>query len=218
MPMKMLTNLSNQEATEFLQKYEHIIYLESRKRTRLPGIDFEDIEQICREKILTSLPSFDSNKSSEKTWVCKVIKNAIKSLWQQALRKKRMAFVDNSFKNDISFNENQHISFLSPSSTPEEYVIVCQALAYLKENMPNENKALISESLIEDLWKKIEPTTKNHKSKIKLKSKIRVDSIISGLEENEIKLLTQIADAFVRLIGFDREQILEREFTEDVMI
>ncbi len=216
--MKKLTRLNNEESKKLLSKYEHIIYLESRKKRPIPGVDAEDLEQICREKILANIHKFDSNKSSEKTWICKIIKNAIGSKRQNLLRQKRINHLDGEISFDIPLDEEHMRLSEFENNTPEDLTSVLQTIAYLKKNLPEESQEIIKRELPNSLWEKIIPSSIDDKDKIKNKNEILVSSIFSSLEEGEIKILTQIADTLYRFLFFEKRQIIGREFTEDVVL
>jgi len=240
-----MTFLDNEEADKFLKKYNKIIFLESRKRTQLPGIGREDLEQACRERLLAGFHSFDENKSSEKTWVVSVIKKTLNSIWNQAFQKKRVnRTLDENYEEipirDFSIDSIKHLgedslpfvetykgppdgrpAFGTTTFSPEEYLTVLQALQFLKTKLSEEAYGLIKKELIPDLD---EYLIKNPN----LKSDYEIEGLdkyeIYTLEnrvnkgEKEIQLLSQIASFFVHVLGFNKEEILGRPDSVDIKI
>ena len=237
-----LTFLSDSEAKEFIDKYDNIIFLESNKRTRLPGMSVEDLAQECRIKLLAGFHSFDIDKSSEKTWAVSVIKKTLNSIWNQAFKKKRVCTVldENNkeipvrdysidrqpkrLEHGLTFEEryqgppDNRPAFGTTLFSPEEYLQVLQALQFLKSKLSPESYDLIKQELFPDLDEKIEINRTEINYTPKHPKEYNIWSIFSELEENEIQILNQIADFFVHVLGFDREKILDRMKTIDIKI
>jgi len=237
-----LTFLNDTEAKEFLEKYDKIIFLESKKRAQLPGISNEDLAQACREKLLAGFHLFDENKSSEKTWVVNVIKKTLNGIWNQAFKKKRVNSIPDQEGNDVPVRDysfetyKEDSGFLleesyegppdcrpafgdSPSSSAEEYLQVLQALQFLKTKLSQEAYSLIREELLpglDDHIEKIRPPDPTYQ--LKEPEEYKIWSIFSGMEETEIQILNQIGDFFVHVLGFNKEQILSRTKTIDIKI
>ena len=229
--IKKLTSLSDEEAKNFLKKYERIIFLETHKRTKLQWIPPEDIMQMCRIKLLAGFSSFDDNYSSEKTWASHVIRNTIDGVWKNYFRKKRVNHLKNNEEEeypvrDLSFSENI-INFISNDerpvfgtelSNPEEYLKVLEALKFLKANLSEKSYNLIRETILSDLEEKIPKEKKNKNIKIKKSTEYEVVTPFSGLEEKEVQILSQIADIFINILGFNKNQIKRRTKTIDISI
>ena len=237
-----LTFLDDEEANKFLKKYDKIIFLESKKRAQLPGISKDDLAQACREKLLAGFHLFDESKSSEKTWVVNVIKKTLNGIWNQAFKKKRVnTIIDQEGEEipirDYSFDTYRENTGLlleegyegppdcrpafgdSPSFSAEEHLQVLQALQFLKTKLSPEAYGVIKKELFPGLDKKItkiQPSDPDYK--LKEPEEYKIYSVFSGMEEKEIQILNQIADFFVHVIGFDKEQILGRTKTIDLKI
>jgi len=243
-----LTFLTDSEAKNFLNKYDKIIIIESKRRTPLCGISAEDLAQECRMKLLSGLHLYDNNKSSEKTWAVSVIKKALNTIWSKALKKKRVCTIPDKYgeeapvrdldietdnfynpkrgkysatpiKDSYYESPDNRPAFGTISFPPEEYLRVLQALEFLKTHLPEESYEYIRKELIPQMDGYIKTNEKIELEKpIRPKEEYSVWSIFSGLEENEIHILAQIADFFVNVLGFDKEEILGRTKTIDVQI
>ena len=242
-PETKLTYLNDFEADEFLKKYNKIIFLESRKRTQLPGIGREDLEQACKERLLAGFHTFDENKSSEKTWAVSVIKKTLNGIWNHAFKKKRVCMVpdengvdkpvrDKSIeycrpsREDLSFIEtykepqgNNQPIYGTTTFSPEEYLEVLQTLKFLKTKLSSEAYNLVEKELIPGINQLIEEDISLETDySIKEIEKYEIYSIFSNLKEKEIQTLSQIANFFINVLGFEKEQILGRTKTVDIII
>jgi len=211
--MKKLTQLSNDEATCFLNKYNQVIFYEIKKRRPLPGIDFDDLQQMCREKLLETIHLYDKDKSAEKTWVHHVVRNTLNSVRRKSLQKRKVNHINDEPVYDIPIDDI-HIT-VAEKNTPENYLEVLQALQFLKKNLPQESFNLIKKELIPKLSEEI--NTKDTKLKeVKPKNDFTIWDISSALPENEIKILSQIAHVFAKYLGFEKTQIACREKSMDL--
>jgi DNA-directed RNA polymerase specialized sigma24 family protein len=230
---KKLTSLSNEEAKNFLSKYERIIFLESQRRSKLTGIEIDDLAQCCREKLLAGFHTFNPNISSEKTWASHVIRNTINGIWNSSLKQKRTNFLQkiNEDKKtptrDISLSEYKEQYFKiaddkpiygTTAFSPEEYFLVLEALTFLKVHLPEESYSFIKKSLLEELEKNIPTNIKKTNYKLKNPKDFNIWSIFSDLKENVIRILGQIADFFINFLGFEKKQILGRTKTIDLSL
>jgi hypothetical protein len=211
--MKKLTKLSNNEATSFLNKYDQIIFYETRKRKPLPGIDLDDLQQMCREKLLENIHLYDKDKATEKTWVHYIVKNTLNSIRRKSLQRKKVNYIGDEPVYDIPIS-NTHVMVVE-KHTPEDYLEVLQALQFLKKNLSPESFDLIKKELIPSLSKKINTEDTKFK-KVKTKDDFTIWNVASGLPLNEIKILSQIAHVFTKYLGFERTQIASREKTIDL--
>jgi DNA-directed RNA polymerase specialized sigma24 family protein len=223
--------LSNEETLTFLNKYEKIILIESKKRSRLTGIGIEDLMQECRKKLITGYKSFDSNKSSEKTWASHVIRNTLDGIWNRSIKKKRVNMLPNEEgvlepNRDICLsNENEYFLKINDSHPifgtvifePDEYLRVLEALSYLKVNLPEESYKLIKEELFPELEENIPTVIRKTNYRIKKKSEYEIWSVFANISEHRARILNQIADFFINVLGFKKEEILGRQNTTDLV-
>lgn len=214
-----IKDLDEQTTHAFLKKYDKIIYYEAHKRETLPGISQDDLIQECRIKLLSNLNSFDKEKSSEKTWVQTIIKRKLNSIRTEALRQKRVDHIKGRDGNmypvhDFVFTENLKLANYEPST--DEHFNLLETLKYLKGKLPKESYEIVEREFIPNLDQFIVPTKSDYK--LKDKESFKVYTKFSGLPENEIKLLSQIAKFFVDFLGFKRKQILGRTKTVDISL
>jgi hypothetical protein len=134
------------------------------------------------------------------------------------MRKKRMNYLPT--KNgreqaafDVPFGDNIP-SDSAPS--PEEHFDLLSTLKLLKGNLPDESYELIEKEFIPKLDKFIVPSSKKHE--VEDANKYSIWTIFSDLPENEIKILHQIAEFFVNVLGFQKEQVLYRTKTIDIFL
>lgn len=228
-----LTVLSDKEAEQFLGRYEQIIILESNKRSELPGIGKEDMMQMCRERLLRGFRTFDSNKSSEKTWATHVIKKTLNGIWRKSLSERRVnTFISEEGDiipvRDISIEDFSEIPSqqfqISNDCRPVptynlynafDFLEIKESIEFMKENLSEEAFSLVAEEILPGIVENIKKNPKRKRVFVPKKAS-NIWSILSGEEENEIQILKQIADFFISNLGFSKQAIIKRERTVDV--
>jgi len=245
-----MTFLSDKEAEAFLKKYDKIILLESKKKPKIHGITTEDMAQECRMKLLAGFHLFDKEKSSEKTWVLTVVKRTLNGILNQAFRKKRTCSIieqgDNNTEipvRDYSFERYKthtakdktrsleetytgppdgRSAFGTTSSfTSEDYLLVLEALQFLKSKLPQASYEAIKEEIFPEIEEQIH-INPNLKVEYEIKEVEEYNNIWTiftpNAKESEIKILSQIADFFVQVLGFNKEKILNRTSSQDIKL
>lgn len=175
-----LTVLTNQEAKEFLNRYEKKIRYECNKRSYLPGISIEDLIQECKIKLLAGYHKYQKKKSKEITWVSRVIKNTLDGIWNYTLKQIRTCYIetdegkkpvynysiDGCVVNDgettlkleevYSSSPDERPAFATAPENPEESLFLLNILHHLKESLPPESYEYIKNKIFpEDYYQEI---------------------------------------------------------------
>jgi len=231
-----LSFITEEKAQELLKKYDRIIFAEAKRRRELPGIGFDDLVQICRERLLEGFKSFDQNKGSEKTWASSVIKKTLNGIWKRSLRKKRVNTEnrreEEGFEKEypvldmsISDIDLEHISIPNDERTifstssidcPEKNLELLETIEILKKSLPADAYKLIKDELFPDLEEKIQPSKKDYDFKIKDRESYPIWTRFSNLQEEEIGKLNQISDVFINVLGYEKSEIFGRSKTIDL--
>lgn len=175
-----LTVLSNEEATEFLNKYEKNIRYECSKRSYLPGFSIEDLIQECKIKLLAGYHKYRKKKSKEITWVINVIRNTLDGIWNYTLKQMRTCYIetedgkkpvynysiDNYIVNDgeksmkleevYSESPDERPVFATTPENPEELLFILNIIQHLKQSLPPESYEYIKNKIFpENSYKEI---------------------------------------------------------------
>jgi len=199
-----LTFLTNDQVKKFLDKYKKIIYFQCKKRSYIPGMETEDLEQECIIKLVGGYHLFDKNRGvKEKTWVVNVINKTLDGIWNYHLKSKRACHVcsEDGMKPVYNFSLDegslgqdeklplQEVYVSSPdgrpvfgtiSESPEESLFFIHALEFLKTNL--------SKPFYEYIKSKVFPDS-SYEEVVGLEEKFRQELIQEGFthlkEENE---------------------------------
>jgi len=130
-------------------------------------------------------------------------------------------------KNTFSFEETYRgppdgrPAFGTTTYTPEESLEILEALKFLKTKLPAESYEIIRKELLPEIEQQIHPESKKIKYHLtdldKCKEKINSLSSESGLTLWETQLMTQIADFFIDILGFNKKMIYGRMRTLDIV-
>jgi len=175
-----LTVLSNEEATEFLNKYDKNIKYECSKRSYLPGISIEDLIQECKIKLLAGYHKYQKKKAKEITWVVSVIRNTLDGIWNYTLKQMRTCYIETnegkkpvynysidnyiikdgetSMKLEEIYSEppDERPAFATTPENPEELLFLLNIIEQLQQSLPPESYEYIKNKIFpEEYYKEI---------------------------------------------------------------